>query len=266
MPPFRPSFHDPSRREVVAGLAAVVAGGSVSLGRADAGREVARGYVFDDTGGSGARGPASAGVAGVMVSNGRDVVLTDKDGRWQLPIESGDSVFVIKPPGWSTPRGADGLPAFSHLHQPEGTPARYASQFDGVAPTGPLPPSIDFPLRRAADESDALRRRDWWRIRSPEARKSCPMCGIPFCRWYRRRAHLFAINHGDVVSDDLSLFRRYLTLLGTTGFPWHHCPGNHDMDLDAADEPRVRDMEARIRGAALCLPARRRHLLRPRQR
>ena len=44
---------------------------------------------------------------------------------------------------------------------------------------------------------------------------------------------LFAIHHGDVMGDDLSLLGRYLSLLGATGIPWHHCPGNHDMNLDS---------------------------------
>ena len=43
----------------------------------------------------------------------------------------------------------------------------------------------------------------------------------------------FAIHHGDVMGDDLSLLDRYQGLIGATGVPWHHCPGNHDMNLDA---------------------------------
>jgi hypothetical protein len=45
----------------------------------------------------------------------------------------------------------------------------------------------------------------------------------------------FGIHHGDVMGDDLSLLPRYLDILGTTGIPWHHCPGNHDLNLDSAD-------------------------------
>jgi len=38
---------------------------------------------------------------------------------------------------------------------------------------------------------------------------------------------------GDVVFDDLSLYPRYLQILGASGIPWHHCPGNHDIDSEA---------------------------------
>ena len=232
MPPFRSSFNDPSRREVVAGIAAAVAGGSAMLGRAEAGLAVARGSVFDDTGGRGVRGPASAGVAGVMVSNGRDVVLTDQHGRWQLPVGSGDSVFVVKPPGWCTPTDAHGLPTFAYLHQPDGTPPRYASRFSGVAPTGPLPSSIDFPLRRATNETtrfDVVLIADTQPASADELSyvRDCILSLVP------SMGAQFVIHHGDVMGDDLSLLERYLGLLGATGIAWHHCPGNHDMNLDS---------------------------------
>src|SRR5262249_19749816 len=109
---------------------------------------VARGTVFEDRRGMGLRRTGDPGVAGVLVSNGRDVARTDADGRWSLPVFDGDSLFVIKPPGWITPIGPTGIPCFSYLHQPHGTPATEATRHRGVAPTGPLPASIDFPLQR----------------------------------------------------------------------------------------------------------------------
>ena len=56
-----------------------------------------------------------------MVSNGRDVVRTDTEGRWRLPVAEGESIFVIKPPHWITPLGPGGVPVFSCLHQPNGS-------------------------------------------------------------------------------------------------------------------------------------------------
>ena len=40
----------------------------------------------------------------------------------------------------------------------------------------------------------------------------------------------FAINHGDIIFDDATLYPRYLQLTAATGMPWHHCPGSHDMN------------------------------------
>jgi hypothetical protein len=62
------------------GMAVVASRASTAATAADAG--AASGIVFEDSDGSGRRGPASRGIAGVLVSNGRDVVKTDSDGRY----------------------------------------------------------------------------------------------------------------------------------------------------------------------------------------
>src|SRR5437762_13131564 len=100
-----------------------------------------------------------------MVSNGRDVVLTDADGRWRLPVADGDSVFVIKPPYWTTPVGIGGVPLFSYLHRPQGSPRDISYRHAGVAPTGALPAGIDFlsDARRRALVSKSR----CWPTRSP---------------------------------------------------------------------------------------------------
>src|SRR5262245_13345521 len=138
-----------TRREMLAagGASALALGAGLGVPEHST---LASGVVFEDRRGDGQRRPGDRGVRGVMVSNGRDVVLTDADGRWQLPLAEGDSVFVIKPPHWATP--VDGaLPRFSYLHQPRGTPAGVHYRYPVVAPTHALPRSIDFPLRRQAE-------------------------------------------------------------------------------------------------------------------
>ncbi|MEQ1695727.1 MAG: calcineurin-like phosphoesterase C-terminal domain-containing protein [Hyphomicrobiaceae bacterium] len=168
-----------------------------------------------------------------MVSNGRDVVLTSHDGSWSLPVRSGDHVFVVKPSNWSAP-ACDGCPSFFYLHQPNGTPAEVQLRFGGVAPTGLLPLSIDFPLRRRVEDSrfDVLLLADMQPGNAME---------LDFVRDETLNSLLgtnaaFAINHGDVMGDDLSLLPRYRRMLKATGITWHHCPGNHDMNLDTTDE------------------------------
>src|SRR5262245_21224823 len=83
---------------------------------------IARGVVFEDRSGDGRRRAGDPGIAGVMVSNGRDVTLTGPDGSFNLPVEPGESIFVIKPPHWTTPTSLGGIPLFSHLYQPRGSP------------------------------------------------------------------------------------------------------------------------------------------------
>src|SRR5262245_44023978 len=124
----------PTRRELMAAGGASALALTAGLGLAEP-PAFARGVVYVDRNGTGRRQPRDPGIAGVMVSNGRDVVRTDTDGCWRLPIAAGDSVFVIKPPHWGTPlRGA--VPQFSYLHHPTGTPSDLGFTHAGVAPTG----------------------------------------------------------------------------------------------------------------------------------
>ncbi len=234
-----------TRRDVMvgAGLSALTL--TTGTGLADL-SAVASGTVFEDRSGTGLRRTGDAGIPGVLVSNGRDVARTDADGRWRLPVFDGDSLFVIKPPHWTTPIAASGVPRFSYLHQPHSTPMSPPWQHRGAAPTGTLPASIDFPLRRQPENAsfEALLLADPQPGNDRELaflRDDIVAATLPI-------GAAFAIVHGDVVADDLSLYPRYLRLLAATGIPWHHCPGNHDMDLDARDDRTSRETWKRVFG------------------
>ena len=148
-----------TRRQVVGGAAALATLAATGAGQAATTapaprlfEATAQGVVFEDADGTGKRGAASKGIAGVMVSNGRDVVLTDAEGRWRLPVVPGKSLFAIKPSGWALPIDpATGLPRFAFVYAPTGTPHNLLLRFKGIAPSGMLPDSIDFPLRRQTE-------------------------------------------------------------------------------------------------------------------
>ncbi len=92
----------------------------------------ASGQVYETVGG------ARTGISGVMVSNGRDVALTDADGRYTLPVTDETVLFVIKPSGYMTPVDpVTMLPRFYAIHQPAGSPSALGLTFEGIAPTGP---------------------------------------------------------------------------------------------------------------------------------
>src|SRR5450432_3086223 len=83
-----------TRREILAAVGA----SSLALvtGTGFAARPtIAQGHVFHDRRETGKRSVGDPGIPGVMVSNGRDVVLTDSEGRWRLSIADGDSIFLI---------------------------------------------------------------------------------------------------------------------------------------------------------------------------
>ena len=70
----------------------------------------ARGVVFEDRNGNGCRESGEPGLGQVAVSNGEQVVQTDDQGRWTLPVGSDTCIFVIKPSGWMTPQDQNHLP------------------------------------------------------------------------------------------------------------------------------------------------------------
>jgi hypothetical protein len=239
-----------SRRHMIAGAgaSAIALSAGSAAGSALAQRQtIARGTVFEDRRGQGVRRPGDPGIAGVMVSNGRDVVTTASDGRWRLPVAPGDSVFVIKPSHWATPLGDGGVPRFAYLHHPRGTPTGIAYRHAGVDPTGPLPASIDFGLQRRPEGSrfEALLVTDT----QPENTAELNYLRDDIVASMMGYGAAFGINHGDVMFDDLSLYARYLGILNATGIAWHHCPGNHDMNSEASDDALSRETWKRIFGA-----------------
>lgn len=234
----------PSRRDVLAGAgASALAFSAPAFAHPET---AATGFVFEDRSGTGVRKPSDRGIANVMVSNGRAVVTTAPDGSWRLPLAAGDSAFVIKPPHWAMPIGAGGVPQFSYLHHPDGTPARLNVRHAGVAPTGALPQSIDFGLIRADEKSqfEALLITDT----QPQTHQELDYLRDDIIAGLIGRGAAFGINHGDVMFDDLSLYPRYLRLMGLTGIPWHHCLGNHDLNPEAEDDRYSRETWKRIFG------------------
>src|SRR5579872_605927 len=207
-----------TRRETLA--AASAAGLSLALGHAGvaASSTTARGTVFEDTHGTGKRHADSKGIPGVMVSNGEDVVLTDADGNWSLPVADSDTIFVIKPGGWMTPLQADtNLPRFYYHHTPHGTPEALGLRYPGLQPTGPLPDSVDFALQRVSEPSrfEVLLFTDT----QPESAAELDFVRDDVVAQAGLLRPAFGITLGDVMFDDLSLYDRHNRIVGTIGTP-----------------------------------------------
>lgn len=186
------------------------------------------GSVFHDRSGDGIRHRGDPGVPGVLVSNGIDVVTTDSEGRWRLPVSPLGDVFVIKPTGWTVPIGGNGLPAFARSLLQNGEDR------------------LDFPLRPSVETSkfEAVLLADT----QPQTPRELAFLRDSILCNVSDTGAAFAINHGDVVFDDLTLYPRYLELIRATGMPWHHCPGNHDMNWDPASPDRAFETWRRVFG------------------
>ena len=79
-----------------------------------------QGLVFDDHDGDGVRDSGEPGLAGIPMSNGRDIVRTDARGLYRLPERLGQPVFVVKPADFSVHRRADGSADYWRSGQPGG--------------------------------------------------------------------------------------------------------------------------------------------------
>lgn len=200
-----------TRRETLACAAAAVTWATLPAYTAPSGELY--GAVVEADSVLGTRHGNSRGIPGVLVSNGVDVVATSSDGHWRLPSSPTGFVFVIKPTGWSLPAGPNGMPAFAQR-----CTTSIAGPYDFVLYRSVEPTRFDVALLADTQPQNA---RELGYLRDS-------ILGA-----VAESSAAFAINHGDVVFDDLTLYPRYLDLIQATGMPWHHCPGNHDMDWNA---------------------------------
>ena len=194
---------------------------------------VVTGRVFVDADRNSADDRGEAGLAGVVVTNGREVVRTDDQGRYSLPAFDNMTVSITQPSGYQVPLDEYNIPQFHYNHLPEGSPEL---RYGGIEPTGPLPSAINFPIVES-DETSA-------------AEQSCVIAGdlqtyteqeVEYARAgaikdlserhdYAGCGTLFV---GDVVGDDLSLYPDIKDLVSETNGPARFLPGNHDLDFDA---------------------------------
>lgn len=225
---------------------------ALSMCGAGASAEMARGVVFEDANANAVRDAGEGGIAGVLVSNGRDVVETGADGSYAIEVEPGRFVFVVKPRGWMVPVDGEHKPRFFHHHFPEGSPAL---RFGGTGATGPLPASVDFGVVRR-EEPGYLRvilfgDPQPYTIEEVNyyARDIIPdVIGEVADPPSAASGAAFGISLGDLVGDDLTLFGPLNAVTGAVGLPWFHVAGNHDMNLDAADDARATDTFHRVYG------------------
>src|SRR5690606_3975295 len=191
--------------------------------------QTARGYVYEDTNQNYTKDQNEKGISGVAVSNGVDVVQTDKNGYYELPVGEDNIIFVIKPTHYRFQVNEFQQPQFYYIHKPKGSPKM---DFTGVKPTGPLPASIDFGLIHEPEDEDY----DSVVFGDPQVYTLEQVYFFPkgiISELVGTTDYKFGISLGDLVGDDLSLFYPYLHAISRVGLPWYHVYGNHDMNFDA---------------------------------
>lgn len=202
--------------------------------------ETVSGVVFHDLSRDGMRQDDEPGIAGVMVSNGREVVRSGPDGGYELPAYVNMTVMIVEPAAYDVPTDTNGVPQFFRHHLPEGTPEEL--RYGGLSPTGPLPAEIDFPLLRtgARDAFSCIMMGDTQSYSNTEVgylRDSTldDILGLDLAD-----AECMVML-GDVMGDDLNLLPRFMSVFSLVGLPQYYVHGNHDYDFDATTDEHSAD-------------------------
>jgi len=211
---------NPTRRDLLS-----ISGGALALStlssrsRAELASAFLSGKVIDAETGD--------GLPGVRVSNGRDIQLTDHEGRYSIARNGDNAIFVIKPAGWTAP--VDPKTMLPQIHR-----AATALQ----AP--------DFALSRN-EEPDAF---DVVMFADPQPGNDAEMGYLraQLANGSMDAPAAFGLTLGDLVGDDLTLFDRYNQIIAQIGLPWWNLPGNHDLDFSAASSFDARAPWRRVFG------------------
>jgi hypothetical protein len=193
------------------------------------------GTIYEDRDGDGRRDRGEPGIADVAVSNGRAVVLSDRDGGYRIAVEPGQTVFAIKPAGWRHATGELATPgAWRHVPQATAPVLRYG----GIrsAADGPF----DIGLRRAPRGDGRLEVRVF---ADPQVKSRVDVgyyardiVDSVLAEPARMPRPELGLSLGDIVDDALDLYPALNAETRRIGIPWLHVAGNHDMDLDAAHD------------------------------
>ena len=205
----------------------------------------ARGVVFHDQNRNGKHEKDEPALANVPVSNGYDVALTDAKGRYALTINNQDAVvFVIKPCGYRPPSNHHNLPQFHYVHRPAGSPPDL--KYAGVAPTGPLPSSVDFPLYKQSEPNEF--KVVFFGDPQPNNLSDIDHMANDVISERIGSDAAFGIALGDLMADRLDLYTPYNRVMSQLGIPLWNVPGNHDLNMDVPNDALSNETWKRVFG------------------
>lgn len=176
-------------------------------------REKLQGIVFSDKNRNGIFDFSESGIAGVCVSNGKTVVQTDASGKWVLPAENTNSIFVIKQAGYAVSVNQDNIPQHYYLLN------KSKSSEEIHFPLYPVDENDKFSVLFFGDtQARGLREVNFI---LHDVVEECMETDAAF-----------GVSLGDIVADDPKLFAEVSEGIGQIGIPWYNIFGNHDHDRD----------------------------------
>lgn len=151
-------------------------------------------------------------IEGALVSNGRDVVETDHDGKWSISNNGNSAIFLIQPAGYLVPTNKSQVP--QHYSKPSNHQK-----------------TIEFALWKGEEnhEFEALFFGDT-QARGMKEVNYVTHDVVEECIGNKAK---FGVVLGDIVADDPELFDELSASISQIGIPWYYVFGNHDIDRNA---------------------------------
>ena len=180
---------------------------------------IIRGTIFNDKNKNGIQDRSERGIRHVPVSNGREIVYTDRKGQYSISALPGQSVFPISPKGYGLLRDTNHSvlnAAFSYLD-----PLLTYSE-DSI---------INFALHAQA-QSTNFRVGAIGDVQTGNLEELRYAGRSIFNELLQRPDIDFTIFLGDIFNDDLSLIPMMSELFKTLPSPVWALPGNHDRNTD----------------------------------
>jgi len=200
-------------------------------------KQQVRGVVFNDINKNNKMDEEEPGIPGVAVSNQVDVVVSDENGKFTLPVFDEMIVFLSKPSTYSLPLNENNLPQFYYIHRPNGSSD--SLRFPGIMPTGKLPETIFFPLYQAEyrEEFNALI------VGDPQPNDSIEVGYFRddiIAEMIGKEA-LFYMALGYIAADNLNIYNQYNQVVSQIGIPAYNVPGNHDENYKVKSDTNALD-------------------------
>lgn len=171
-----------------------------------------RGQVYLDSDKNLAKDANEKGIPDVAVSNGRDVVRTDRQGYWQLSAESSASIFVIKPAAYNMPSTKSMVP-LHFLQNNTNTDSYDFALWKGEKVNNFEALLFGDTQTRGLTEVNYL---------THDVVEECIGTDAAF-----------GVTLGDITANEPELFDEVAASIGQAGIPWYYIFGNHDHDHDA---------------------------------
>ena len=126
----------------------------------------------------------------------------------------------------------DNIPQFYYIHKPNGSSP--SLKYKGVEPTGPLPESIDFALieNKEPNTFKAI----FFGDPQPRSIEQINYIAHDIIPELIGTEAKFGVTLGDIMFDDLDLFKESNANLALIGIPWYNVVGNHDINFDSKDD------------------------------